>query len=329
MKSPIPVAVVGLGRAGWLIHIAQLQKRKDFKIVDVVDPNPDRLMQVCSDLGCTGYSSLDELLKKTHAKLVVIATPSHLHESDALKIFRSGRHCVVEKPMALSSKSSSRMVSAAKKAKLKLFVHQNHRFGDEFRLIRRCVDDGTLGDVFQINAFWTKSTEARRNDWQTVRSQGGGMLSNTGSHLIDLVVDLLDAPVTSLLSDLRHVKDAGDAEDHVRIVIKASNGRAADITLTTACPLPAPKWLIIGSKAVLHIEKKTATTITRIQSKKNPVTLTIGGQKNTVSFYDNVSDVLLNRGRMVVTPESVQECIRVQEWARRGTDFPLIQTKSK
>ena len=110
MESPIRTAVVGLGRAGWDIHVAQLRQRPDFKIVDVADPDPHRLDEASRALGCGTHSDLAGLLKTSKADLVVIATPSFSHEEDSLKVLKSGRHCLVEKPMAMSFSGARRMI---------------------------------------------------------------------------------------------------------------------------------------------------------------------------------------------------------------------------
>ena len=44
MNSSVPIraAVIGLGRAGWNIHVRTMQAREDFDVVAVADPDPDR-----------------------------------------------------------------------------------------------------------------------------------------------------------------------------------------------------------------------------------------------------------------------------------------------
>src|SRR3954464_5610354 len=99
-EQPTRYAVVGLGRAGWGIHVDQLRGRDDAKIVAVVDPVEARRNEAASEFGCRTYTSLAEMLKQDDVEVVVIATPSVAHALDAIASLRAGKNVVVEKPMA-------------------------------------------------------------------------------------------------------------------------------------------------------------------------------------------------------------------------------------
>lgn len=350
MKSQILTAVVGLGRAGWSIHVEQIRPRPDFKIVDVADPDPRWREEAARALGCATHADLKTLLKSTRAELVVIATPSFAHEGDSVNVLKSGRHCLVEKPMAMDLAGARRMIAASRKAKKKLFVHQNYRFANEFHHLREIIDSGLIGRVFEIRACWFGF--ARRNDWQTLRKNGGGVLNNTGPHTIDMTLSLMDSPVASLTSDLQHIKDAGDCEDHVHLFLKFRSGQTADLTISTACALPSPKWMLLGSCGTLSCDGGKSTIRWFDPSTVSPLPVIDGPapdrkygnedvlpwkeevrpaapSKKHENYYDNVADVLMRGGKMAVTPQSAAEVIRVIEWARKGTRFPALKIKAK
>jgi len=350
MKSQILTAVVGLGRAGWDIHVKQIRLRSDFKIADVADPDSKRREEAARALGCAAHPDLKTLLKSTQAELVIVATPSFAHEEDSMNVLRSGRHCLVEKPMAMDFAGARRMIAASRKAGKKLFVHQNYRFANEYLHLREIIDSGLIGRVFEIRACWFGF--ARRNDWQTLRKNGGGTLNNTCPHTIDTTLHLLDSPVISVTSDLQHIQDVGDCEDHVHIFMKFKNGQTADLTITTVCALPSPKWMLLGSCGTLSCDGANSTIRWFDPSAVPPLAVVDGaapdrkyGNKDVLpwkeevrpaapskkhgDYYDNVADVLMRDGKMVVTPRSAAEVIRVIEWARKGTRFPPLKIKAK
>jgi len=216
--------------------------------------------------------------------------------------------------------------------------------------LREIMDSGLLGRIFEIRGCWFGF--ARRNDWQTLRKNGGGLLNNTGPHVIDMILNLLDSPIVSLMGDLQHIKDAGDCEDHVQIFMKAKNGQTADITISTACALPSPKWLLLGSCGTLSCDGTTSTLRYYDPKVVSPLTVIDGpaperkyGNEDVLpwkeevrpvepkgkcpGYYDNVADVLLRGAKMVVTPESAAEVIRIIEWARKGTGFPPLKVKTQ
>src|SRR4051794_39457655 len=132
--TPIRYAVVGLGRAGWNIHVHQLRGRADATIVAVVDPVEDRRDDAAKEFGCRTYTSLGRLLKDADdVEVVIVATPSVDHGRDTIKSLRAGKHVVVEKPMATSLSQADSMIAAAREAHggRHLFVHQNYRFYQE------------------------------------------------------------------------------------------------------------------------------------------------------------------------------------------------------
>src|SRR5688572_29475841 len=127
--DPIRYGVVGLGRAGWDIHVKQLRERPDAKVVAVVDPVPERREQTEREFaGCKSYAKLADMLRKQpDVEVVVVATPSALHAPDAKKSLKAGKHVVVEKPMAVSVAEADSMIKTAGQAGKRLFVHQNYR----------------------------------------------------------------------------------------------------------------------------------------------------------------------------------------------------------
>jgi scyllo-inositol 2-dehydrogenase (NADP+) len=339
MKTPIRIAVVALGRAGWNIHVEQLRQRQDFTIVDVADPDPARREEAAAALNCGTHSEIDALLAKTTAELVVVATPNTLHESDAIKVMESGRHCIVEKPMSADHAAALRMIEVSKKTGKKLFVHHQRRFLNEFRFLREVIDSGILGKIFQIRLCWANF--ARRNDWQTLRKNNGGLLNNHGPHALDQVLNLVDTKVETLVADLQLVKDAGDCEDHFSLFMKTADGVSIDLTCTTACAQPLPRIMLLGANGTLSAnDDKTAklryydpTKVAKLEviegaakDRKYGTGETLPWQEEERemkpsqeggNFYDNVVAVLTEGAPMGVTPESAAEVGRIMEWAHK------------
>src|SRR3954462_15127283 len=93
VSDPIRYGVVGLGRAGWGIHVHQLRGRADARIVAVVDPVEERRKEAEAEFpGCKSYTSLAKMLKQDDVEIVVVATPSADHAADTKKSLKAGRH---------------------------------------------------------------------------------------------------------------------------------------------------------------------------------------------------------------------------------------------
>ena len=121
------IGVAGLGRIGWKFHCARLGTHPDFMLAAVADTDPERLAEAESTYGCQGFASFEEMLAQAGLDAVVIATPTHLHESMSLAAFARGAHVLLEKPMALDYAQAERIVREAERTGRLLTVYQPHR----------------------------------------------------------------------------------------------------------------------------------------------------------------------------------------------------------
>ena len=343
--EPIRYGIVGLGRAGWAIHVKQLRERSDAKIVAVVDPLKDRCEQAAGEFGCKAYPTLAKMLRQGDIEVVVVATPSVSHGPDAIKAMKAGKHVVVEKPMAMSVAEADRMIKVSEQTGRKLFVHQNYRFHPEFLHMQEVIRSGILGRVFHIRNYI--ASFARRNDWQTLSRHGGGVLNNTCPHFIDQLLQLMGGSITRVMGDLQQIASAGDVEDHVKAFMRSDNGCTADMEISAAenVASPLPKWIVCGTHGTLTSDGKTSTIRWIDPSQVPPLEVVDGAaperkygnadqlpwQEKTVpatpaqpsgDFYDNVTAVLRRGEAMRITPQSVREVIHVIALIRKGTKFP-------
>jgi len=340
--SPIPVAILGLGRAGWKNHTRYLREDRRYHIVAVADPMEERRHEAVEALGCQAYATREALLHEGAAEVVVVATPNRCHQEDALAVLRSGRHCVLEKPMATSYADAVHLRETALETERCLAVYHQHLFGGEYRLMREIIRSGVLGEVFEIQLCW--ASYRRRVDWQTLLRNAGGHLNNHGPHALSILLPLLEAPLEAISGRARHVKDAGDADDHVHALLHAANGRTARLFLSTACAAPQPRFTLLGTcGSAVHTGERTALLryydpgkVALLTTRDGPAAGRIYGTGEVLpwqeeeralpplsvcaSFYDNLHAVLNGREPLTVAPESAVEVVRTIEWLMTGRD---------
>jgi scyllo-inositol 2-dehydrogenase (NADP+) len=337
--KPITTAVLGLGRSGWNIHIAGIRGRADYKVTDVADPLPERRAEAQAEFGCHAYATVAELLRKTTAELVIVATKSIDHGPHTIAALKAGCHVLVEKPMAMTHAEAKRMLAAARAARRKLFVHQNYRFNNESQFIKYVLSGQTaIGPVFSV--VYQSYNFARRNDWQCLKKNGGGLLNNKLTHVIDTLLYAAGGTVRDVLSDMRHTTDAGDCEDHVSMIIRLVKGPTLTLIDSTSCNADAPRWLFMGPHGTIAWYKDRAE-IRSFDPRKHPrlklqnpdaaagrrygndekLAWTVAPlditRPSIGDYYDNIVRVLRRGGRMVVPPESVVEMTRMLELCRR------------
>jgi predicted dehydrogenase len=158
--------------------------------------------------------------------------------------------------MAMNVAEADAMIGAARAVGRQLFVHQNMRFGRAFTFMTDTIASGKLGKIYHV--AMCSHLYNLRTDWQTVAAHGGGELGNAGSHALDVMLRLLGAPVKDVYCDLKHIADSGDAEDTVKVLLRAENGVTGDLEIFTkaATTLHAPQWTILGDAGAMTIESR-------------------------------------------------------------------------
>ncbi len=345
--KPIKIGIVGLGRAGWGMHCDELDKRKDkFVIVAACDIEKDRIDRMASRYGCRTYLNIDDFLSDPDMEMASIATRSPSHVEHAIKAFKAGKMVFLEKPVALSTKETAQLMEAVKQFNGKIFFRHNRRYEPAFQHVREIIASGILGNVYEIKLH--RLGYQRRDDWQTIKSCGGGQLNNWGPHLVDHALQLLESPVAEVWSDLKKVAAVGDAEDHVNIILKGKNGRVVQLEISGGTALSQPEYVVFGDRGALTSDgndiklryirpdfktaerKAIPDTPPMSGSFGTPETLpwirkTIMVEPELKCDTDTVWDYLFSAVRegkpYPITTEQALEVVRIAELARKGTSF--------
>lgn len=249
--NPIRVGIVGLGRAGWGMHVPELSaKESQFQIVAGCDLDPDHRRRFADKCGCPVYRRIEDLIADRNVELVDIATRSTEHIAHALLALKAHKDVSIEKPISVSYPEALKLKPALRRSRGKVYVRHNRRFEPGFQHIREIMASRILGDVYEIKL--RRNGYSRRDDWQTLIRCGGGQLLNWGPHIIDHALRLLESPVADMWSDLKLISAVGDAEDHLHIILKGRNGRVVDLQISGGSAIPEPEYIVLGTRGGLR-----------------------------------------------------------------------------
>lgn len=250
-STPIRVGIAGLGRSGWGIHARTLADLgSQFQIVAVMDLDAARRAEATEKYDCAAYDDFSALANDEKVEVVVVATPNFLHKAHVIEALQAGKHAICEKPFGADSGEADAMIEAAQAAGKIVAPFQNRRYEPHFLKVKEILESGILGEIHLIRIHWHGFK--RRWDWQTLQEFGGGDLSNNGPHALDHALQLFGDAEPQVTADLRNVLSSGDAEDHVKITLRAPNSPVVDIEVTSACAFPQDRWLVMGSSGALR-----------------------------------------------------------------------------
>ena len=256
MSVKIRVGIWGLGRAGNSMHVRELLLfPEQFEIVAGCDTSEDRRQAMAKQCSCRLYAEARALLADPEVDLVSVATRSPDHATHACQALKAGKYVFLEKPIALNMADAQQLIEADRQFPGKLFLRHNRRFEPPFVRIREIMASGVLGDVYEIKLH--RHGYQRRADWQTLIECGGGQLNNWGPHIIEHALRFLEAPVVDVWADLKRVAALGDAEDHLKIVLRNQVGRIVDLEISGGVALSQPDYVIFGTRGALTCEGNT------------------------------------------------------------------------
>jgi predicted dehydrogenase len=248
--TPIRLGLVGIGRAGWGMHCPELAGKEDmFRFVAACDPIAERRDKMAARYGCRTYERAEDLVADGQVEMVDVASRSIDHLAHASMALRAGKHVFLEKPMCATYREAVRLKRLAARSKGKLYVRHNRRNEPAFLHVREIMASGLLGEVFEVKL--ARVNFARRDDWQTLSEFAGGQMLNWGPHIVDHALLMLDSPLADLWSDLKRVAAVGDAEDHLKIVMRGENGRVVDIEISGGAAVRLPVYVIWGTRGGL------------------------------------------------------------------------------
>jgi phthalate 4,5-cis-dihydrodiol dehydrogenase len=156
------------------------------KITAAADTRVDALTKFREIYKGEGYTSVAELCRSPDVDAVYIATPNPLHAEHTITAAQSGKHIIVEKPMAMTLAECDAMNQAAEKNGVKLLCGHTHSFDPPIRKIREIVKSGELGKLCMINT-WNYNEFMYRPRMKHELETSRGVVLNQGPHHVDIV----------------------------------------------------------------------------------------------------------------------------------------------
>jgi len=189
----IRAGLVGYGLAGRVFHAPLITALEGLELAAVVE-RKSRLAEAAYP-GIATYTSLDAMLADASLELIVVATPDNWHFHHALQALESGRHVVVDKPVAPTAQEVATLMAHAKAAGRLLIPFHNRRWDSDFLTLKKLLQAETLGRVVALESTFDRwRPHPRLGVWQDDGSNTGGVLTNLGTHLADQALPLFGLP---------------------------------------------------------------------------------------------------------------------------------------
>jgi predicted dehydrogenase len=209
----------------------------DLRLVGVATAHP-RTAEAARLHGgfAAGTADWRELIERRDIDVIDICSPNTAHAEQIMAAMAAGKHIYCEKPLTATRDEARAVEAAARRWTGTGQVTFHNRFYSAAQRARQLVEEGFLGTIIGLRGVYLHAgsvDSAAPLKWKLRREEGGGVLRDLGSHLLDLA-DWLAGPIVAIRADTRILHSvrpdgrggtsAVDAEDQAVLTVRLGSG---------------------------------------------------------------------------------------------------------
>ncbi|MGY8677758.1 Gfo/Idh/MocA family oxidoreductase [Bradyrhizobium sp. UFLA05-153] len=253
----IRYAVVG---AGWISQQAFLPgvgQSANSKVTAIVTGDRDKAARLADFHGVgqiVDYDGYDALLKGSDVDAVYIALPNHLHADYAIRAARSGKHVLVEKPLATSEQDALAMIAAAREAGVFLMTaYRLHNEPGTVAVLEHIRNDAIGRPLFFQSVF---SFQAAAGNHRLKATSWGGPLQDIGVYCVNAARHIFaEEPIEAMAMAHRPNDDPrfGEVEASVAALLRFPSGGLAQFVASFGAAA-VDAYRVVGTAGDLELD---------------------------------------------------------------------------
>ena len=262
----VKIGVIGIGK--WGKNHLRLLSEIDCDLVGISDVDIKK-KKLSEENGIEFFEDYNKLLEKVDA--VTVATPTDLHYEVVTDCLNAGKHVLVEKPIATTSKQSKKLTDLANSKNIILSVGYLFRFNNSIKRVRELVKE--IGEIQYITCRYIHSTKPPRRD--------SGAIINLGIHPMDILNFITNKRPIKVFAKKKNLLSE-QFEDSAVIMFDYDTFFA---TIEVSCTHPEKKrdmW-IISEKEKIYVDYFNQKII------RYPLTVTYEKIEREEPFEENIS----------------------------------------
>ncbi len=185
------IAIIGCGTIANAAHIPAYMKNDKVQIKYFCDIIPERAEAAVNKYGCgTAVTDYHEILNDPEIEAVSVCTPNNVHAPITCDFLNAGKNVLCEKPAARTYGEALTMLDTQHKTGKVLNIGVVNRFNDGVRHMKRIIDSGELGEIYQVYVSFRahRSIPGLGGSFTDKSVAGGGVLIDWGVHYLDIVM---------------------------------------------------------------------------------------------------------------------------------------------
>ena len=211
----------------------------------VADTDAARVEQATRGRTLRGYTDHARVLDEERPDIVSLAVPTALHHDIAADIIERGIPLLVEKPLAATIDEGARLRDLAASRGVLLTVGHIERFNPAVRELKRRLQAGELGRVFQVHA--------RRVGPFPDRVRDVGVVLDLAPHDIDVMRYLLESDITRVHAETEQ-RIATEREDMLIGMLRFANGVVGVLDVNWLTPTKIRELSVLGERGMFVVD---------------------------------------------------------------------------
>jgi predicted dehydrogenase len=252
--SKIKIGQIGVGHA----HATKLSvyRQSDaYEVVGIVEPD-EKLRERAQFLPAyrdLKWMTQEELLNLAGLQAVLVETQVRDLLDVAELCVTAGKHVHIDKPAGSSLPHFERVLKMAEKQGLLVQMGYMYRYNPAVIMLRDCLNNGWLGDIFEVHAVMSKVVNSK--DRPALAEFSGGILFELGCHVLDLVIGVLGEP-KSVSGHSRHSSTIDDQlQDNMLAVLDYPQAMATIKSSAIEVNGESRRHLVVcGTEGTFHIQ---------------------------------------------------------------------------
>ena len=186
------------------------------------------------------YTDPAELIARVRPDAVDIVTSPETHAELVELASSQGVATICQKPMATDLATGERMVRSCTERNIPFFVHENWRWQNPIRELKRILDSGDIGQPFRARIDFNCSFPVFENQ-PSLRELPELILADLGVHLLD-TVRFLFSEAERLTCQVHQVTSGIAGEDVATVLLAMENGMTVCCNLSFASRLESERF---------------------------------------------------------------------------------------
>jgi len=241
------VAVIGAGSMG-RNHARVYSELPGVELVAVCDADPHVAQEVASRYHATAYGDYGEMFQAVRPDAVSVTVPIAAHRQVTLDALEAGAHVLVEKPIAATLDDGRVMIEKAQAVNRQLMVGHIVRFNPAMQQLKKRLQNGEVGRLFQIFC--------RRVGPFPVRIRDVSVVIDLAPHDIDLMRFLTEMEPIRVYCETEQLLHT-ESEDLLLGLLRFPDGVTGALEINWLTPTKVREVIVLGERGMFRVDDLT------------------------------------------------------------------------